>query len=506
MPTPTDEQRAALDVFATTESMAVSAYAGTGKTSTLVMMARAATTAERRGRYVAFNRAIVEDGKAKFPSNVSAQTAHAMAWRAVVRQRGSPFDRRLGGDRIRASLIARRLGMDPFVITYGTQRKVLQPGYLASLAQRTINRFCSTADPWPTGRHVPYIDGIDLPEEKTGARTYENNNAIATYVAGFLDEMWADVTDPGGTLPFRHEHYLKMFELSAPKLHTDFILYDEAQDVTPVMNSIVEQQVDAGTQIVYVGDEYQAIYEWTGAVDALSRANVAYRTNLTQSFRFGPQIAWAANAILSRKLGATEPLLGTWGVDSRLRLLSDPDVLLCRTNAVAMESVLDAQFLGRSPHLLGGGTEILRFARAAQELMEVGKTAYFDLACFDSWEQAVEYSSSDPQGDELTLNVSLVEQFGVEVIVKALGNMPGPGDADLVVSTAHKCKGLEWDSVKLARDFDFKEGAEDLPPAEWRLLYVACTRARTELDVSAARPVAELLGIDHIPDEREDHS
>jgi hypothetical protein len=477
--------------------MAVSAYAGCGKTSTLVLMARAAMLEDRRGRYVAFNKAIVEEGASRFPRNVTAQTAHAMAYRSVVGRRDSPFGRRLDGDRIRASLVARRLGIEPFVVAYGTQRKVIQPSYLASLAQRAIVRFCSTTDLVPDYRHVPYIDGIDAPAAD-GTRTFENNNTIALIVGDLLGKMWEDLRDPGGTLPFRHEHYLKMFELSRPVLMGQFVLYDEAQDVTPVMNSIVEQQVERGCQIVYVGDEYQSIYEWTGAIDALSRANVLYRTSLTQSFRFGPAIANAADAILGEKLGATERLRGTDSVPSTLRPLRDPDALLCRTNAVAMESLMDAQLLGRRPVLLGGGEAIVAFAEAARDLMEGGKTSHFDLACFDSWDQVVEYTEHDPQGDELALNVALIEQFGVDEIIAALSKMPKPAEADLVVSTAHKCKGLEWDRVKIARDFAYKEGAEDLTPAEWRLLYVACTRARLELDVTSAAPVCDLLGVTYL--------
>jgi superfamily I DNA/RNA helicase len=55
-------------------------------------------------------------------------------------------------------------------------------------------------------------------------------------------------------------------------------------------------------------------------------------------------------------------------------------------------------------------------------------------------------------------------------------------DADVTVSTAHKAKGREWDAVQLAGDFPEpeKQGDEEL-----RLLYVACTRAKRELDIEA---------------------
>jgi superfamily I DNA/RNA helicase len=104
----------------------------------------------------------------------------------------------------------------------------------------------------------------------------------------------------------------------------------------------------------------------------------------------------------------------------------------------------------------------------------------------------------DPQGDELALNVRLIEEYGVEAVVSALGRMPASEDeADVVVSTAHKAKGREWDTVKLADDFsrtDDEGEPQVMSKAEWRLLYVACTRAKRVLDVSQCAPVMGLLG------------
>ena len=86
-------------------------------------------------------------------------------------------------------------------------------------------------------------------------------------------------------------------------------------------------------------------------------------------------------------------------------------------------------------------------------------------------------------------------------------------DADLVVSTAHKAKGREWDTVELADDFlpsrktgdhghdgddDDRDGAEaPLDPAEVRLFYVALTRARTA--VQAAPALLSRFGVDAGP-------
>src|SRR4051812_20126422 len=71
---PTGEQQAALDLFATGESMVIEAKAGTGKTSTLKLLG---ASTPKRGQYIAFNKAIVEEASAKFPANVACNTAHS---------------------------------------------------------------------------------------------------------------------------------------------------------------------------------------------------------------------------------------------------------------------------------------------------------------------------------------------------------------------------------------------------------------------------------------------
>lgn len=68
---------------------------------------------------------------------------------------------------------------------------------------------------------------------------------------------------------------------------------------------------------------------------------------------------------------------------------------------------------------------------------------------------------------------------------------------DVIVSTAHKAKGLEWDRVRIGDDFfgpkeDADLGAVVMPPAEeLRLAYVAVTRAQKELDMGSLGWVLE---------------
>lgn len=51
-----------------------------------------------------------------------------------------------------------------------------------------------------------------------------------------------------------------------------------------------------------VGDPYQQIYSFRGAVNALSRVPATHTFHLTQSFRFGPEVGYAAHCVLEELL------------------------------------------------------------------------------------------------------------------------------------------------------------------------------------------------------------
>src|SRR4051812_32634582 len=80
---PTTEQQAAREVFTAGRELALVAGAGTGKTSTLILMG---ASVRKRGLYIAFNRAIAQDARARFGPNVECRTGHSLAYRAVGRR------------------------------------------------------------------------------------------------------------------------------------------------------------------------------------------------------------------------------------------------------------------------------------------------------------------------------------------------------------------------------------------------------------------------------------
>ena len=489
---PTDEQHTVIDLFEQGIHLAVEAGAGTGKTSTLSLVAESAPL--KLVQYLAFNAAIVGDAKRSMPRNVSCSTAHGLAMRAV----GNQFRHRLGADRVRSQELARRLGIGPLNVRYGEQTKVLQPAKLASLALRAVtSNFCNSADDEPGPQHVPWVDGID--GMGPGGRERVNNDRVAAHVAPYLARIWADMLNPDGQLPYCHDAYLKTWALSEPHIAADVILFDEAQDASPVMARLVREQMDHA-QVVVVGDSNQSIYGWRGAVDALRTFDVQARAHLTESFRFGPEIAEQANLVLAA-LGAELRIVGRGQPGSVGAIGGDASAILTRTNAEALTWVIQLQLAGRKTHLVGGtgnqGRDLVSFVESAavlgapakpgEEGPPTGQAWHRDLACFTSWAEVVQYVTDDPAGTELKLWVSLITEFGTHAILAALNGLVGEQQADVVVSTAHKAKGRQWPAVRLGGDFPDEDEAEDL-----RLLYVSVTRAQLALDHRAVPFYANL--------------
>lgn len=468
----TDQQVHARDCYRTGRRLKLVAGAGTGKTSTLVELAKCDN---RRKRYLAFNKAIVVDAGPKFPDNTAVSTIHSLAYRAVLldgpnaRQYKGRFDR---SGRLPTNTQVKIMGAPPGIPIrdeFGT--RILQPATCVRLVREGLRKFCESGEEKPQDRHIPWQERFDAAA----------NNLLRRELGPCLHRAWADITNPYGKLQFGFDHYLKIWALRHPVFGVDVVFVDEAQDLNDLMIRLVADQADAGTQVVVVGDRFQQIYEWRGSVAALERIPTDETAYLTKSFRFGPRVAEVANDLLA-KLNAEFRLTGNEELDSRVERIVEPRVTLFRTNAAAMSRFLDAQRAGMKPHIVGGAKDIIRFARAAIDLQTRGWTDHPELICFQSWPEVVTYARSDELGDDLTKLVDVVEEHGAEKILAALEGMTPAHKANPVLSTAHKAKGLEWPEVALGPDY---RNPDSTGPEEQRLLYVACTRAREVLDCTS---------------------
>lgn len=492
--TPTDEQQAITDAYlrgrklqlrseiGPATGLVINAYAGSGKTSTLKMLAEADPRA--KFLYIAYNRSAKEDAKKSMPINVRCYTSHGLAYQPMIdmASRIKPGQKYVPG-----------VQLAKFMKITGPARltpdRVLAPGQVASVVKLTIKRFCFSADdrigPW----HVPN----DLKRF-----TEDEVAALRKLVPPIAQRLWdEDITQADGVVPMDFDYFLKAYALTDPQLPGDVIALDEGQDSNKCVGKMVMDQIKYGKLVVLTGDTYQQLYKWRGADDAMTRfaemPGVTLLT-LTQSFRFGPEIAAEANKWLT-VLGAPKPLRGFDKIVSRIGRCSgtSADAILCRTNAEAFRRAIDALDKGLRVAFPKGAGELVALVKGAADIKRGMPSEHPDLMAFPTWGAVQDFVANEPDGKDLELFVRLVDEHGVDelfALLSQIGNAEKGGRFDVLISTAHGAKGLEWRQVEIAEDFrepkrDPDAPADKLPeiPREDAMLaYVAITRGQYVVD------------------------
>ena len=446
-------------------SLVVKAFAGTGKTSTLVEVAK---HLPGTGLYLAYNKAIQVDACAKFPTQVVCKTAHALAY--------GTYAKYIQG---RVRTLDPLLFMQQVKVNAQGRYKAIE---LAYLAIRMLRLFCYSSYDTP-GSHF-----VNHPAFAMVGDDEQSRHSVLGYVAELANRYWALAHAKNARAPIEHDFYLKRYQLSRPDLAARFqyILFDEGQDANPALLSLLGTQ---NCQMIYVGDEHQQIYGWRGAINALNQVETQ-PAFLTQSFRFGPHVAALANIILGAK-GEAHPLRGLEGIDSKcLDRRPDTHTVLTRTNAGLIEQLIEC--LNCPIHIVGGINEIIWLAKSGYALYQGQHAAitHHQLKSFSSWSKLKEFNDafSDP---ELSLLVKLVERYKKRFpeVIQAIecGPYVPEAEAKVILSTIHKAKGREWSVVTVHDDFALFASEKPLNVLlkadleEFNLMYVAITRARYSL-------------------------
>jgi F-box protein 18 (helicase) len=503
------------------------AFAGTGKTTTLVAYTFARPL--KRFLYLAFNRTVAEQGRQRFNRNTDCMTIHALAYRWL------PNDLRIKlTPDIKPYQIAKALNLQ-----FGRR----SDRETAALVRETLLDFFSTAKtPEPNKDNLP---------AKTPFGQEEN-------ILNHAKSLWSRMKDPQETeVKITHDAYLKMYALAKPSLeHYNYILLDEAQDTNPVTEEIILNQT---APKILVGDTAQGIYTFRKAENSIEKIeqHPSYKGHtlfLTQSFRFGNHIANLANHILHHFKGETNRLKGLnpnkgaiypsnakpWEISTMkskaLALNQTSHTVIARTNAsIFIEAFNTASNIDlwekQTPQTDGsrltigfvGTTPADNFSPMANYKFATLLDIYHLYAnkkdmisnpyirAFPDFKAIEDAAANDTHPDqELAGPVKLVKHYRNEIpsmittIINRCGNPESP-TCYARYTTAHKAKGLEWRRVKLTDDYTqlilherkqyFPKNPElnhyprlattyDTPADEFHLLYMAVTRTEVDLQIN----------------------
>jgi DNA helicase II / ATP-dependent DNA helicase PcrA len=315
---------------------------------------------------------------------------------------------------------------------------------------------------------------------------------------------------------------------------------DEYQDVNLLQQSLLERWLGGRDELCVVGDDYQAIYSFTGATPDYLLKMQGRTFRLEENYRSTPEILELANRLVP-KLGGSKKILRATraaGEEPVLRLCEDAEAevtsivanigafhregvpyeemaVLYRINSRSEEfeeALADAGI----PYQVRGGAFLVRPGARGMIRALRGAAARTDVAgIVRQTAEAQGLTPTLPEGigdEELTRQgdlarlVRLAEEFSEGSVGDFLTDLQSRFGEESTgrgvnLLTYHRAKGLEFDVVFLPRldegELPFKRSrTPEARAEERRLLYVGMTRAKRHLELTwsgaPSRFIAEL--------------
>lgn len=470
--TPTTQQLHAVDLVGVNDFVKIDAGAGAAKTSTLALIAEKYASPSL---YLAFNKAMATDAAERFPGWVTTKTTHSLAYGVFGRAMNHKLSRPTGRyENVcgTGSEVAKHFKVAGQETVMG---KRITPSGIGQSIKETVNNFEYSADEAISGKHVSYTA-----LKKVSKEDHFDTAFYCAIVIDYAQKLWNLRKDLNCNMLATHDTYLKLYQLSKPDLSKYGIVYlDEAQDTNDCVLDIIKRQ----KKVVFVGDERQQIYGFRGSVNAMAKMDCA-TGYLTTSFRFGQEVADLANVILGK---STQGGLKGWDkltteVFRRQDVMDLPSkhTRLYRTNAALLTDAVKLIASGKKVNLEIDIKDFLRKLESAVELKNgnMSKVKHEEFLAYDNWK---ELEDESPTG-EMGRIYDLVDSGAHHKVVQVLNSHRNTNDPDIILTTAHKSKGREWDHVLLADDFPSAYNAKGdyvgLDEMEENLLYVAATRAK----------------------------
>ncbi|MEO8415341.1 MAG: 3'-5' exonuclease [Ginsengibacter sp.] len=482
----TAEQQA---VLATNHNLVINAVAGSGKTTTLIEYAKNRPT-DCKILYLAFNKTVKTEAIQKFAAAgvpyVKVETAHSLAFDHIIKFSNYQV---LQGYKSYE-------WCDILNIKTGDRHTDF---IIATHVNKFISYFCNS--------HAAKVQELHYADVITDAKAKTFVINFYKQIENFTREALAKMDK--AEISVTHDFYLKKFQLSNPVLPYDYILFDEGQDASAAMLDVFLKQ--KAIKII-VGDMHQQIYGWRYAINSLQQVDFPV-FNLTNSFRFDEEVALIANKILAWKKHLQQlPAVKITGVGPSAHVIKTKATLGRSNLSLLLNAIAQWQHGNIKRLHFEGNINSYTFADEGASLYDVlnlynGKPDKIKDKLIAGMKTLRELEDYIEKTEETNLGmiVEVVKEFGNKLpsLINELksNHTATRDDADMIFSTVHRCKGMEYDEVTLLNDFVNEEklkkyiaqcGGDKITQQkknklaeEINILYVAATRAKSKLKIPA---------------------
>uniref|UniRef100_A0A7S2WL44 DNA 3'-5' helicase n=1 Tax=Rhizochromulina marina TaxID=1034831 RepID=A0A7S2WL44_9STRA len=473
------------------QSLRVRAAAGAGKTT--VLMHFMALRPQEKFVFLTYNKSVSESKRKLFRErglrNVEVYSFHSLAHRNTLdihpaARRGQHYFKEITKPQ-QLELVADKISW-----------------FDAKHVGLMLNKFYATTEPQVLPTMAPE-QRRQLPRKKAD----DKRDARCAHIANQLFQHIRYPKPHNSVVDVSHDAYLKVFALEAHRQQQAFapytcILLDEAQDCNEAMIEIIVSQLSRKKSVIFAYDENQCIYQFRNAAGTiLEKLESTYTLPLTKSFRFGKpldDLAWnlvkhfrgesysfgirgAGGPVLIDKAGApnfaveearkARKLRGN-GPGQPLAVIGRLNLSLILEFKKIADLALDdlrVYFVGGTQNAFGG----MEYLRNLWNLKRENLGA-ITMPFLKNWKGGYpalkEWVEKSGEADlDLIIRLRVIETVkDIGFIDKCVRKMAVNDEsaADLVFTTVHKAKGLEWDRVYVLGDL-LGQGDSSPPPYEY---------------------------------------
>lgn len=484
---PSQRQQDILDVWTSTdENILISAVAGSGKTTALMMLLE---KCESRVLFVAFNKSIQAEIQEKIDkkglSQGKAMTMHSLGLTAIKSTgKRININANKNWDLLKKLQIANRsiyrhIAKEDFnKVNYALMDIIDVSRMIVSDDLEEIKAYMITMD-----KIIPDLEEIAILWEKLVELrdlTYEQK----VIEIDFLDMIYLPVIK----------------DLEIP-IYATYLFVDECQDLNIAQHKLINKLLEQETlkKWIAVGDRNQAIYGFSGASSKsfdlfLERGNVR-EMPLDICYRCSTKIVEKANQVYDIMFPSPTAPEGIVDIETNIEDIKPDSMIICRNTNPLFELYFRLLGAGKPCYINGKDimTNLIKFIKPYMRdtihsaTLEMGYK-FEDLSeKMDSEEGRIRYYIfKENYSNFISIAKHVCEPLdSMETLVNKLKELFEIKEGAIMLCTIHKSKGLEADIVYILNESTtipskFAKSSEQLKQ-EKNLKYVARTRAKKEM-------------------------
>tara|TARA_A200000159_G_scaffold149992_1_gene158942 strand:+ start:1613 stop:3040 length:1428 start_codon:yes stop_codon:yes gene_type:complete len=446
---------------------------GAGKTTEVINLAHRQSS--KTFLYLSFGKENTANARRRMPNNVCCMSFHSFAYK------------QMGVSKAR---VVSHLGFSHYKSSLNSIGLSIQSPALLECISLLNELFC--------------MSGVPLNQVSTllGNPSFPNLNKRDLSVAlnAFI-RLWNACWEDGSTLPITHDMYFKAYALSCKPIEYDYLVIDECQDLNSAMFELCLRLITISPNLIMVrlGDPCQQLFGFRGSSEQF--AMYGFDLTLSATHRFGKTLCNLTNDFMSYQTvphytkiqsNSDHTQVSNYiGFNAILSHIENgrKQTVIAKYNISLWHILKELALKGVKCSILGGvNKNEFNFLKQLYHVYCTGDKGAHGRLKGMTFER-LKMKASINRDQEMLLSCKFIESIhdvGAQAFNVIENQLTDMKDADVMLTTVHQAKGLEFKHLVMMDDFDCARSGSHflrLPKEEAYLIYTAMTRAKESISL-----------------------